>query len=185
MITRTTVRPLATASATPGLRRTRAAVILAGAGALLLLVQGVGVRFYWVPAVLGMTYLAAAAAGRSRGPLWAPGWVLTAVDLAKAAWFHAGRPADSFEFAELTVLAAGTGAVLAVAMSVLRIHVSAMRVAMAVLLMGAFNLAEAEGVHGVSGNVWFYAALLAAWGLADLLLAGPASVDTSPIPSSS
>ena len=129
-----------------------------------------------MPVVLGITYLAAAAAGRSRGPLWAPGWVLTAVGLAEAAWFHADRPADSFEFAELTLLAAGTGAVLAVAMSVLRVHVSAVSVAMAVLLTGAFNLAEADGVRGISGNVWFYAALLALWGVAELLLASHAKV---------
>lgn len=177
MTTRTTDRPLQTGNATPGSRRIRALVILAGALTLLLLVKGADVRFYWVPVVLGLTYLAAAAAGRSRGPLWAPGWVLTVVGLAEAAWFHAGRPADSFEFAELTLLAAGTGAVLAVAMSVLRVQVSAMSVAMAVLLTGAFNLAEAKGVHGISGNVWFYAALLAAWGAAELLLARRARVD--------
>jgi hypothetical protein len=176
MTTRTTDRPLDTDRATPSARRTRALVILAGAAVLLLLVKGAGVRFYWVPVVLGITYLAAAAAGRSRGPLWAPGWVLTVVGLAEAAWFHAGRPADSFEFAELTLLAAGTGAVLAVAMSVLRVHVSAMSIAMAVLLTGAFNLAEANGVHDISGNVWFYAALLALWGVAELLLASHAKV---------
>jgi len=177
MTTRTTDRPRDTDRATPALRRTRALVILTGAAVLLLLVKGAGVRFYWLPVVLGVTYLAAGAAGRSRGPLWAPGWVLTVVGLAEAAWFHAGRPADSFEFAELTLLAAGAGAVLAVAMSLLRVHVTAMSVAMAVLLTGAFNLAEAKGVHGISGNVWFYAALLAVWGGAELLLAGRARVD--------
>lgn len=177
MTTRTTDRPHETDGASPAHRRIRALVILAGAALLLLLVKGAGVRFYWVPVVLGLTYLAAAAAGRSRGPLWGPGWVLTVVGLAEAAWFHAGRPAASFEFAEITLLAAGTGAVLAVAMSVLRVHVSAMSVAMAVLLTGAFNLAEAKGVHGISGNVWFYAALLAAWGAAELLLAGRGKID--------
>jgi len=160
MTARTTERSLETDGASPAHRRIRALVILAGAALLLLLVKGAGVRFYWVPVVLGLTYLAAAAAGRS------------VVGLAEASWFHDGRPAASFEFAEITLLAAGTGAVLAVAMSVLDVHVSAMSVAMAVLLTGAFNLAEAQGVHGISGNVWFYAGLLAVWGAADLLLAG-------------
>ena len=174
MTTRTTDRPRDTDRAAPDLRGTRAVVILVGAAVLLLLVKGAGTRFYWVPVVLGVTYLAAAGASRSCGPLWAPGWVLTVVGLAEAACFHAGRPADSFEFAELTLLAAGTGAVIAVAMSVVRVHVSAMSVGMAVLLTGAFNLAEAKGVRGISGNVWFYAALLAAWGVAELLLASRA-----------
>ncbi|GAC1611956.1 MAG: hypothetical protein NVS3B26_30040 [Mycobacteriales bacterium] len=176
MTTRITDRPPDTGHRPSGTRRTRALVILAGALMLLLLVKVAGVHFYWVPVVLGVTYLAAAAAGRSRGPLWAPGWVLTVVGLAEAAWFHAGRPADSFEFAELTLLAAGTGAVLAVAMSALQVQVSPMSVAMAVLLTGAFNLAEANSVQGISGNVWFYAALLAVWGVAELLLAGRAKV---------
>ena len=176
MTARTTERSLETGEGTLGLRRSRALVILAGALVLLLLVKAAGVRFYWVLVVLGLSYLAAAAAGRSRGPLWAPGWVLTVVGLAEATWFHAGRPADSFEFAEITLLAACTGAVLAVAMSVLGVQVSAMSVAMAVLLTGLFNLAEAKGVHGISGNVWFYAALLAVWGAAELLLGGRGKV---------
>lgn len=176
MTARITDRPPETGDLPPGSRRTRALVLLAGALVLLLLVKGVGVRFYWVPVVLGLTYLAAAASGRSRGPLWAPGWVVTVVGLAEAAWFHAGHPANSFEFAELTLLAAGTGAVLAAAMSVLAVQVSVMSVAMAVLLTGAFNLAEAEGVHGISGDVWFYAGLLAVWSVAELLLAGRARV---------
>jgi len=59
--------------------------------------------------------------------------------------------------------------VLAVAMITVRVHVAPVSVAMAVLLTGAFNLAEAEGIRGLSGNVWPYAGLLAAWGLAELL----------------
>ena len=176
MTTRTPDRLFDTERVTPAHRVTRALMILAGAALLLLLVKGAGVRFYWVPVVLGLTYLAAAAASQSRGPLWAPGWVLTIVGLAEAAWFHAGRPAASFEFAEITLLATGTGAVFAVAMSVLRVQVSAMSVAMAVLLTGAFNLAEAQGVRGISGNVWFYAALLASWGAAELLVASRGKV---------
>lgn len=77
----------------------RGAALLAGAAGLLLLVELDGLPFFWVPLVLGLTYLAAAAASRSRGPLWAPGWVLSCVGLTEALWFAAGRPADSFELA--------------------------------------------------------------------------------------
>ena len=142
--------------------------MLVGAGALLLLVKVAHQRFYWVPLLIGATYLLAAAAGRSRGALWAPGWVLAVVGATEAAWFHAGRPADSFEFAELTLLAAGLGAVVAVAMRVVGVEVSSMGVATAVLLTGAFNLAEADAVPHVSGNAFLYAGLLACWGLAEL-----------------
>jgi len=148
----------------------RGAALLAGATGLLLLVELGGLPFFWVPLVLGLTYLAAAAASRSRGPLWAPGWVLSCVGLTEALWFAAGRPADSFELAQLTLLAAGTGALLAVALRPLGVHVTTMSLAMAVLLTGAFNLAEARAVPGVAGNTWLYAGPLAAWGLSDLLV---------------
>jgi len=144
----------------------RGAVLLAGAAVLVGLVRGAGLRFYWVPLVLGLVYLVAAAASRSRGTLWGPGWVLAAVGLTEALWFQAHRPADSFEFAELTLLAAGTGAVLAAGMRAVGVEVSAMSLALAVLLTGAFNVAEAKAVAHVAGNVWLYAGLLALWGAA-------------------
>jgi len=146
-------------------------VLLTGAAVLLLLVEGRDLRFYWDPLLLGVTYLLAAAAGHSTGPLWAPGWVLVVVGLTEAWWFRAGRPADSFELAQLTLLAAGTGALLAVAMTSIGVRVSAMSLALAVLLTGAFNLAEAKAVPHVAGNAWLYAALLAAWGLYELAVA--------------
>jgi len=96
--------------------------------------------------------------------------VLSCVGLTEALWFAAGRPADSFELAQLTLLAAGTGTLLAVALRPLGVHVTTMSLAMAVLLTGAFNLAEARAVPGVAGNTWLYAGLLAAWGLSDLLV---------------
>lgn len=148
----------------------RGAVLLVGAALLLGLVRGAGLRFYWVPLGLGLIYLVAAAVSRSRGTLWGPGWVLAAVGLTEGLWFQANRSADSFEFAELTLLAAGTGAVVAAAMRALGVLVTAMSLALAVLLVGAFNLAEAEAVPHVAGNIWLYTGLLALWGVA--LLAG-------------
>jgi len=163
--------PDLTTGAPPVLRAGRAAgaVLLAGAALLVLLVEVAGLRFFWVPLVLGLTYLLAAGAGRSLGPLWAPGWVLSAVGLTEGLWFHAARPADSFELAQLTLLAAGTGAVLAAAMSAVGVRVSAMGTALAVLITGAFNLAEARAVPHVAGNTWLYAGLLALWGLYELV----------------
>jgi len=168
----------ATTRVAPRTAAARGAVLLAGAAVLLLLVEGRGVRFFWVPLLIGVTYLLAAAAGRSTGPLWAPGWVLGVVGLTEALWFRAGRPADSFEFAQLTLLAAGTGALLAVAMTAIGVRVSAMSLALAVLLTGAFNLAEAKAVPYVAGNTWLYAALLVGWGLYELDVARRATLRT-------
>lgn len=161
--------PAGTASR-PTAGRLRGAVLLVGAALLLGLVRGADLRFYWVPLALGLIYLVAAAICRSRGTLWGPGWVLAAVGLTEGLWFHAHRSADSFEFAELTLLAAGTGAVVAAGMRAVGVLVSAMSLALAVLLVGAFNLAEAQAVPHVAGNIWLYTGLLALWGVA--LLAG-------------
>ena len=155
----------------------RAGVLLAGAVVLLLLVRVWGLSFFWVPLGLGLVYLAAAAAGRSRGSLWGPGWVLVAVGLTEGLWFHAHRPADSFVFAELTLLGAGTGAVVAAAMRTIGVAVSAMSLAMAVLLTGAFNLAEAKAVPHVAGNIWLYTGLLALWAVLLLARRGGGAAD--------
>jgi len=168
----------------------RAAVLLIGAAVLLLFVEGRGVRFSWSRCCSASPTCWRARAGAGRpgggprrgaaappggrprpaapGPLWAPGWVLAVVGLTEALWFRAGRPADSFELAQLTLLAAGSGAPPAVATTSIGVRVSAMSLAMAVLLTGAFNLAEAKTVPHVADNTWLYAALLAARGLYEL-----------------
>lgn len=51
-------------------------ILLAGAVALVLLVDGV-VAFFWTPLILGLTYLAAAGAGGRAGGYWATACVLT------------------------------------------------------------------------------------------------------------
>ncbi len=146
----------------------RAAVLVAGALVVLVLVKAAGLPFYWVPSLLGATYLLAATAGRSRGPLWAPGWVLLVVGLTEALWFRDGRPAESFQLAQLTLLAAGTGALLAALMRTVGVHVTTTSLALSVLLTGAFNLAQQQELSGVAGNAWLYAGLLAAFGLVEL-----------------
>ncbi len=152
-----------------GARRARGIALIAGAVAIVALVETGTLAFYWFPVLAGLTYLAAAAAGRSRGTLWGPGFVLTSVGLAAAVWLRDGRAPDSFQFLALAVMALGAGGVLAALFAQVRgFAVSAMSIALPVLLFGAFALLEQQAVEPFAGQTWAYAALLALWGAYEL-----------------
>jgi hypothetical protein len=154
-------------------RRARGLALIVGAALIVALVETDVLAFYWFPALTGLTYLVAAAVGRSRGTLWAPGLIVTSVGLAAALWLRDGRMADSFQFLALAVMALGLGGVLAGLLASLRgFAISAMSVAMPVLLFGAFALLEQQAVQPFAGRTWVYAALLALWGAYELRPAG-------------
>lgn len=163
------VTPTSSTPDEPTSRRARGLALLAGAGTMLALLETGALPFYWVIALSGATYLAAAAAGRSRGSLWGPGFVITSVGLAAALWLRDGRPVHSFQFLALAVMALGLGGVLAALLAQARsFAVSAMSIATPVLLFGAFALLEQQAVEPIAGQAWFYAALLGAWGAYEL-----------------
>jgi len=150
-------------------RRVRGIALITGAVLIVALIETETIPFYWFPALTGLTYLAAAAAGRSRGTLWAPGFVITSVGVAAALWLRDGRMPDSFQFLALAVMALGLGGVLAGLLAQLRgFSISAMSVAIPVLLFGAFALLEQQMVSPFAGQTWVYAALLALWGAYEL-----------------
>ncbi|MEX2289153.1 MAG: hypothetical protein WD794_02350 [Mycobacteriales bacterium] len=150
-------------------RRARGIALIVGALLIVALVETETIPFYWFPALTGLTYLAAAAAGRSRGTLWGPGFVVTSVGLAAALWLRDGRMPDSFQFLALAVMALGLGGVLAALLTQIRgFSISAMSVAMPVLLFGVFALLEQQRVSPFAGQTWVYAALLALWGAYEL-----------------
>lgn len=150
-------------------RRARGIALIVGALVIVALVETETIAYYWFPALTGLTYLAAAAAGRSRGTLWGPGFVITSVGLAAALWLRDGRPADSFQFLALAVMALGLGGVLAALLAQVRgFSISAMSIAAPVLLFGVFALLEQEAVRPVAGQTWVYAALLIVWGAYEL-----------------
>ena len=150
-------------------RRARGIVLIVGAVVIVALIETEIIPFYWFPALTGLTYLAAAAAGRSRGTLWAPGFVITSVGLAAALWLRDGRTPDSFQFLALAVMALGLGGVLAGLLAQVKgFSISAMSVAMPVLLFGVFALLEQQMISPFAGQTWVYAALLAVWGAYEL-----------------
>lgn len=153
----------------PSARRVRGIALIVGAALIVGLIESETLAFYWFPFLTGLTYLAAAAAGRSRGTLWGPGFVITSVGLAAALWLRDGRMPDSFQFLALAVMALGLGGVLAALLAqACRFSVSAMSIAMPVLLFGAFALLEQQAVQPFAGQTWAYAALLALWGVYEL-----------------
>ena len=154
-------------------RRIRGIALIAGALLILALIETETIPFYWFPALTGLTYLAAAAAGRSRGTLWGPGFVITSVGVAAALWLRDGQMPDSFQFLALAVMALGLGGVLAALLAQVRgFSISAMSIAMPVLLFGVFALLEQQMVKPFAGQTWVYVALLVAWGAYELRPAG-------------
>jgi len=150
-------------------RRARGIALIAGAVLMVALIETETIPFYWFPTLTGLTYLAAAAAGRSRGTLWAPGFVITSVGLGVALWLRDGRAVDSYQFLALAAMALGLGGVLAALLAQVRGYsISAMSVSLSVLLFGVFNLLEQQAVKPFAGQTWAYAALLAAWGAYEL-----------------
>ncbi len=162
---------------TPGderTRRYRGAVLLGGA-AVLALAIGVGpLAFYWLPPIAGVTYLAAAAVSGKRGPLWVPGAMVTAWGAAALVLFERGI--DNFKEPKFVVPAAflvafGIGVVVCALLERRGFAIDALSVGVTLLVSGVFLTAEVY-VPSVTGNIWPYAALLAAVGLWELRPAG-------------
>jgi len=150
-------------------RRARGIALIVGAVVIVGLIETEVLAYYWFPTLTGLTYLVAAAVGRSRGTLWGPGFVITTVGVAAALWLRDGRMPDSFQFLALAVMALGLGGVLAGLLAQARgFSISALSVALPVLLFGVFALLEQQMVSPFAGQTWVYAALLALWGAYEL-----------------
>ena len=148
-----------------GARRRRGAVLLVGAVALAVLFPPVGsVAFSWLPAVTGLAYLGAAAASGTRGALWAPGLVVLGFGVASVLSLGGTFSPDSL--LALTLLGVGGGGLVAVALSRVGVHVSALSIAVTVTVLGAFVLLTTRiAPDGIGGEALLYAALLAGWGV--------------------
>lgn len=154
-------------------RRLAGAVLLVGAVVIAVLVQSSTMPRYWFPAAVGVTYLVAAAARRSRGGLWTPGIVLTLVGVTLGLWLGHGRPLNSYQLLALSLLAIGLGGVVVAALSEQgALRVSPMSLALTTLLLGAFELVDQQGYNLPGGRTVPYLALLGLWGLVEMLRPG-------------
>jgi len=170
-MTSTTARHSETSAAPATNRLLRGIALIAGAVLIAVLIKGDVLKFYWFPLLTGLTYLVAAAVSRSRSTLWAPGLVITSFGLAAALWFKdSARTADSFQLLALSVLAIGLGGVLVALLNEYAgMAISTMSLALSVLLLGAFLLLEQQMVEPVAGKPDVYIALLAIWGVYELV----------------
>jgi hypothetical protein len=154
--------------------RLSGAALIVGAVVLWLLVGPAGLDFWWFPLITGLALLVAAAVGRRRSALWAPGCVLTAVGLTVVVWTEAGRRYD-FQFLALVAIALGTGGLIAAALARwLDLRIGPESVALPVLGFGLFALLEQQAAGPFAGDVRPYAALLALAGLLELRPRRPA-----------
>lgn len=150
-------------------RRARGAVLVAGGVLSLLLVEGGVVARYWLVLLVGLVYLAAAAAGRSRDGLWAPGLLVTPVGLTVGLWIDAGRSFDTFQLAALLLLSLGAGTVLAGLLDQRPgFAISPLSLSVPPLLLGGAFLVDQQQVPVLAGQTWPYALLLVLWGLYEL-----------------
>lgn len=153
-------------------RRNKGCALLTGGIVMILLIEIGPVAFYWISLIIGLTYLAAAAASRSRGSLWAPGLMLSVAGLIIALWIRDGRSPADLQFLALTILALGTGATVAALMDRIGYDITAMSVALTLVAFGAFVLAVQEGVPIVGArNVYVYGGMFIVGGVVSIVRA--------------
>ena len=150
----------------PAVRINRAILLLAGAAFLIVMVAPDDDRFYWTPLVLGLSFLAAAAAGpRTSGP-WAPACVLVGWGAA-VVFVRLAEP--DLDTSGVYLAGAGAGVMAGAELARRGFAVDHTTLA-ATLVLGGAALALST-VAGVFADARTYAALLGALAVAQLVLA--------------
>jgi hypothetical protein len=146
---------------------TQAVMFLAGALVLNVAVAPNDRRFYWTPLVVGLAYLAAAAAGGRRGGHWATACVLVGWG---AAVVFVGEARPDLDVAGLYMVGAGLGAVAGLLLGRAGVDVNPLGLAV-VITAGGLLLTFAAQAPSVLEEARTYAALLAVVAVANLALA--------------
>lgn len=143
-------------------RQRSAAVLLVGALLTVALVQGGVLSFYWTPTVVGLSYLAAAAAAGLGGALWAPGLITTCWGITVLLGVHEVVPGDKRSY----LIAGAVGIVLALLLR-RTLGMAAGYLGMVVSL-AAIAVYDNPQVPAWVFSGTTFAVLLAVWGLWDL-----------------
>lgn len=145
--------------------RLRGLLLLVGAVVVAAVIQPVGhAQLYWMPLIIGISYLAASAVGGRTGGLWVPGMMITfwgAADvLVLSGTWHV-------DFPSAAITGIGLGAVLALGLTRVGIPVNPAAIAVNIALIGLLELAEAQ-IGGDLLKGWPWALLLAVGALWEL-----------------
>ncbi len=143
----------------------RGVLLLLGGVLVILVVQPVGPQpLYWMPLIIGLTYLASSAAGGRSGGLWIPGLIVTAWGVATTTVLSETIQAD---FTATTILAIGIGAILATQLPRVGIPCNPLAIAVIVAAIGGLELLEAQ-VGGIFVQGWPWGTFLMLGGLWEL-----------------
>ena len=148
------------------LRINRAILLVAGAAFLIVMVAPDDDRFYWTPLVLGLSFLAAAAAGpRTSGP-WAPACVLVGWGAA-VVFVRLAEP--DLDTSGVYLAGAGAGVMAGTELARRGFAVDHMTLAATLVIGGA--LLALSTVAGIFADARTYAALLGSLAVAQFAVA--------------
>ena len=168
-------------SMSAGDMRRRGLILLAGAVAIVLLVQPIGfLDYYFNPLLVGLAFLAAAAATGPRSPLWGAAMVTTAWGASQAI----ASNVDVSWAGGMSTLAIGLGGLIAAYLATRGWAVSPASVAWPVAFIGIGIFIHGNtldtGSAAVDGAVtWYVAGLVAVYGVAELVNSSRQSSDTA------
>ncbi len=148
------------------LRLLHGVILLIGAIAIVLALGASATGFYWTPLALGLVYLAAAISGGTKGSYWATavvlvGWGTTVVVVRQL------NP--DLDTSGLYLAGAGIGATFGMLLARRGFAVSPLGITITIVMGGAV-LAFEQRFSSVLGDARFYALLIGAVGLVNLLL---------------
>ncbi len=157
------------------MRLRQGVILLLGAIVIVLAIGASPTGFYWTPLALGLVYLAGALSGGPQGSYWATAVVLIGWGAAVVAVRQVNPNLDT---SGLYLLGAGLGATTGMLLARRGFAVDPLGMTLTVAVGGAVLALESR-YSSVLGDARFYALLLGAVGLVNLLLGAFASEDLS------
>ena len=148
----------------PGRTRRRGIALVVGGVLLVLLVRPIGpLAVFWIPLLVGLAFVLAAALTGPRSPLWGPGLVVSAYGTAEVVKLYT----DVSGAGAWTTVAIGLGGLLAAYLGSRGWAMSAASVASPVVFLGVGQWIAGNAPSGTI--TWFSAGVTVLYGLAELV----------------